>query len=115
MSLVFRAYFAPMQVPLVSPQGVPTQATYIFVRILRKLLEEHQPGYVAAVFDLSAPTFRDKLLEAYKANRPECPPDLSAQLPYVRRFCQGMGIAIVEKEGYEADDVIGTLAHEASR
>jgi DNA polymerase-1 len=115
MSLVFRAYFAPMQVPLVSPQGVPTQATYIFVRILRKLLQEYRPGYVAAVFDLSAPTFRDKLLEAYKANRPEFPPDLITQLPYVRRFCKAMGIAIVEKEGFEADDVIGTLAYTASR
>lgn len=115
MSLVFRAYFAPMQVPLVSPKGVPTQATYIFVRILRKLLQEYQPGYGAAVFDLSAPTFRDKLLAAYKANRPEFPPDLTTQLPYVRRFCKAMGIAIVEKEGFEADDVIGTLAYTASR
>lgn len=114
MSLVFRAFYAPMQVPLISPKGVPTQAVYIFVRTLRKLLRECKPDYIAAAFDLAAPTFRDKLLEAYKANRPPFPEDLSTQLPYVRRFCNGLGVTIVEKEGFEADDIIGTLAREAS-
>ncbi len=114
MSLVFRAFFAPMQTALVSPSGMPTKAIYIFVRTLRKLLKDHQPGHVAVAFDLAAPTFRDKLFEEYKANRPPFPEDLAVQLPYVRRFCAALGIPLVEKEGFEADDVIGTLAKQGS-
>src|SRR2546428_690748 len=114
MSLVFRAFFAPMQTSLVSPTGMPTKAVYIFLRTLRKLLKEHSPDYVAVAFDLAAPTFRDKLFEKYKANRPAFPEDLSVHLPNVRRFCRALGIPLVEKEGFEADDVIGTLAKNAS-
>lgn len=112
MSLVFRSFYAPIQTSLTSPQGTPVQAIYIFVRTLRKLLRDHKPGFAAAAFDLSAPTFRDELLESYKANRPPFPEDLVAQLPYVRRFCHALGIRIVEKAGFEADDIIGTLARE---
>lgn len=110
MSLVFRAFFAPMQFALVSPGGMPTKATYIYVRTLRKILRECRPDYAGVAFDLSAPTFRDKLFQVYKANRPAFPDDLVVQLPYVRRFCEAMGLPIVEMEGFEADDVIGTLA-----
>jgi DNA polymerase I len=110
MSLVFRAFFAPMQTALVSPSGVPTKAVYIFVRTLRKLLKDYRPAYVAVAFDLAAPTFRDKLFETYKANRPAFPEDLTLQLPYVRRFCAALGLPVVEREGFEADDVMGTLA-----
>ena len=110
MSLVFRSFFAPMQMALASPTGMPTKAIYIFVRTLRKLLKDHQPDSVAVAFDLSAPTFRDKLFEEYKANRPAFPEDLAVQLPYVRRFCRALGLPLVEREGFEADDVIGTLA-----
>lgn len=112
MSLVFRSFYAPMQTSLTSPQGLPVQAIYIFVRTLRKLLRDHQPEFAAAAFDLPAPTFRDELLQSYKANRPPFPEDLVAQLPYVRRFCQALGVRIVEREGFEADDIIGTLASE---
>jgi DNA polymerase I len=114
MSLVFRAFYAPMQMALVSPSGLPTKAVYIFLRTLRKLLKDHAPDRVAVAFDLAAPTFRDKLFEEYKANRPAFPEDLSVQLPYVRRFCRALGIPIVEKEGFEADDIIGTLAREGA-
>ena len=114
MSLVFRAFFAPMQMALVSPAGLPSKAIYIFVRTLRKLLKEHHPDYVAVAFDLAAPTFRDKLFEEYKANRPEFPDDLAVQLPYVRRFCRALGLPVVELEGFEADDLIGTLARAGS-
>ena len=114
MSLVFRAFHAPMQTALRSPAGMPTQAVYIFVRTLLKILKSHEPDYVGVAFDLAAPTFRDKLFEQYKANRPPFPEDLAPQLPYVRRFCRALGLPLVEKEGYEADDVMGTLAHEAS-
>jgi DNA polymerase-1 len=115
MSLVFRAFYAPMQAALVSPTGMPTKAVYIFLRTLRKLLKDHQPAYVGVAFDLAAPTFRDKLFEEYKANRPAFPEDLAVQLPFVRRFCQALGIPLVEKEGFEADDVIGTLAREGEK
>jgi DNA polymerase-1 len=103
-----------MQVDLRSPSGMPTKAIYIFVRTLRKILKDHQPDSVGVAFDLAAPTFRDKLFEQYKANRPAFPEELAVQLPYVRRFCRALGLAMVEKEGYEADDVMGTLAGSAS-
>ncbi len=109
MSLVFRAFYAPMQTPLVSPSGMPTKAIYIFVRTLLKLLRTHQPDYVAVAFDLAAPTFRDQLFQAYKANRPAFPEDLAVELPYVRRFSTALGMPLAEREGFEADDVIGTL------
>jgi DNA polymerase I len=112
MSLVFRAFYAPMQMALVSPTGLPTKAIYIFVRTVRKILKDHHPDFVAVAFDLSAPTFRDQLFATYKAQRPPFPEDLSVQLPYVRRFCEALGLRVVEKEGFEADDVIGTLARE---
>jgi DNA polymerase-1 len=93
---------------------MPTKAIYIFVRTLRKILKDHRPDYVGVAFDLAAPTFRDKLFEEYKANRPAFPEELALQLPYVRRFCRALGLTLVEKEGYEADDVMGTLAKGAS-
>src|SRR5215471_976139 len=114
MSLVFRAFFAPMQMALVSPQGLPTKAIYIFVRTLRKLLKDYRPEHAAVAFDLSAPTFRDRIFESYKADRPQFPEDLNLQLPYVRRFCTALGLPIVEREGFEADDVMGTLAKEGA-
>jgi DNA polymerase-1 len=114
MSLVFRAFFAPMQMALVSPSGMPTKAIYIFVRTLRKLLKDHQPEHIAVAFDLAAPTFRDNLFEEYKANRPAFPEDLAVQLPYVKRFCRALGLPLVELEGFEADDLIGTLARAGS-
>ena len=114
MSLVFRAFHAPMQMELRSPSGMPTKAIYIFVRTLRKILKDHRPDFVGVAFDLAAPTFRDKLFEEYKANRPAFPEELALQLPYVRRFCRALGLALVEKEGYEADDVMGTLAEGAA-
>jgi len=115
MSLVFRSFFAPMQSGLVSPDGTPTKAVFIFLRTLRKLLKEYAPDYLAVVFDSAAPTFRDKLFEQYKANRPAMPEELSVQLPYIRRFCELLGIPIVEQEGFEADDVIGTLAKQGAQ
>jgi len=114
MSLVFRAFYAPMQMAMTSPAGMPTKAVYIFLRTLRKLLKDFQPDKVAVAFDLAAPTFRDELFGKYKANRPPFPEELSVQLPYIRRFCRALGMPLVEKEGFEADDVIGTLARQAS-
>ncbi len=114
MGYIFRAYHAPME-RLRSPSGMPTKVPYVFANMLRRLLREHAPDYIAVVFDVAAPTFRDKLYEAYKAQRPEMPEDLAQQLPYVRRLCEAMRLPILEYEGYEADDVIGAFAQQAAR
>jgi DNA polymerase-1 len=136
MSFIFRAYHAmARQRPMSTKSGVPTAATYVFVNMLRKLRDDFSPEYLAAVFDVSGPTFRDQEAEAvtavkkfdiktqtfqeveyqgYKANRSEMPPDLAQQLPYIRRALEAYGIPILEQQGYEADDVIGTLARKAA-
>jgi DNA polymerase I len=114
MGFIFRAYFAPMA-RLNSPQGVPTKVPYLFSNMLRKLAKEHAPDYLAVVFDTKEPTFRDKLFDKYKAQRPPMPDDLAVQLPYVRRMCEAMRLAILEYPGFEADDVIGALARQASK
>jgi DNA polymerase-1 len=79
------------------PKAFSSRRDVIFLRTLRKLIKAYSPDYLAVAFDLAAPTFRDKLFEKYKANRPAFPEDLSVQLPYVRRFCQAAGIPLVEK------------------
>jgi DNA polymerase-1 len=114
MSLIFRAFYAPMQTSLTSPSGMPTKAIYIFLRTVRKVLKDYKPDMIAVAFDKAAPTFRDELFAKYKANRPPFPDELNIQLPYVHRFCKALGLPVVEMEGYEADDIIGTLARQAS-
>jgi len=113
MGYIFRAYYAPME-RLRSPKGLPTKVPYVFANMLRRLMKDWQPDYLAVVFDVAAPTFRDKLFADYKAKRPPMPEDLSVQLPYVRRLCEAMRLPILEHEGYEADDVIGALARQAA-
>jgi len=113
MGFVFRAFHAPME-RLRSPQGLPTKVPYLLANMLRKLLKEWQPDFVGVVFDVAGPTFRDELFAQYKAQRPPMPEDLSVQLPYVRRLCEAMRLPILEYQGYEADDVIGGLARQAS-
>src|SRR3984957_4276828 len=115
MGYIFRAFFAPMD-RLQTAAGVPTKVPYLFATMMRRLLEnkERRPDYLAVVFDHSAPTFRDKLFAQYKAQRPPMPDDLSIQIPFVRRYCAAMRLPILEYPGYEADDVIGTLARMAT-
>jgi DNA polymerase-1 len=135
MSFIFRAYHAmARQRGMSTRSGLPTAATYVFVNMLRKLRDDFSPQYLAAVFDVAAPTFRDQQAEAittvrkfdiktqqfqeikyagYKANRSEMPGDLAQQLPYIRRALDAYRIPILEQKGYEADDVIGTLARQA--
>ena len=116
MGYIFRAYFAPMD-RLQTASGIPTKVPYLFATMMRRLLtnKDRLPDYVAVAFDVSAPTFRDKLFAAYKAQRPPMPDDLSIQIPFVRRYCEAMRLPILEYPGYEADDVIGTLARLASK
>jgi len=116
MGYIFRAFFAPMD-RLQTKEGVPTKVPYLFATMMRRLMnnEKLKPDYLAVVFDVAAPTFRDKLFAAYKAQRPPMPDDLSIQVPFVRRYCDAMRLPILEYPGYEADDVIGTLARQAAK
>src|ERR1700674_2974056 len=109
MNTIFRAFFAPMS-RLNNSQGIPTKVPYLFSNMLRKLMKEHEPDYLAVVFDTREPTFRDKLFDKYKATRPPMPDELSVQMPYVRRMCEAMRLPILEYDGFEADDVMGALA-----
>jgi DNA polymerase-1 len=137
MSFIFRAYHAmARQRGMSTRSGIPTAATYVFVNMLRKLRADFQPQYLAAVFDVAAPTFRDQQAAqitfvrkfdsqtqtfqevaygGYKANRAAMPAELAQQLPYIRRALEAYRIPILEAPGYEADDVIGTLARQAAQ
>src|SRR3990170_2927363 len=112
-SQMYRAYHAMRGSGLTGPGGASTHAVYIFVTMLRKLLQDHQPQYIAASFDLPGPTFRDDMVADYKANRAPMPPDLAEQIPWVHEACEAMGVPILTYERFEADDVIGTLAAKA--
>src|SRR5512134_1377153 len=109
-SQMYRAYHALRGSGLTGPGGKSTHAVYIFVTMLRKLIQDHQPQYIAASFDLAGPTFRSEMATDYKANRAPMPPDLAEQIPWVHEACDAMGVPILTSERFEADDVIGTLA-----
>jgi DNA polymerase-1 len=136
MSFIFRAYHAMQHSrPMSTRAGLPTAAIYVFVNMIKKLRQDFQPLYFAAVFDVSGEVFRDERAramkplrkwngktqsfdevsyEGYKANRAAMPEDLRRQIPYIRRALEALRIPILEAEGFEADDVIGTLAREAA-
>ena len=113
-SQMYRAYHAMRGSGLSGPGGRSTHAVYIFVTMLRKLVADHQPQYIAASFDLAGPTFRSEMATDYKANRTPMPPDLAEQIPWVHEACEAMGVPILTSQRYEADDVIGTLAVRAA-
>ncbi|MGB7721138.1 MAG: 5'-3' exonuclease H3TH domain-containing protein, partial [Bryobacteraceae bacterium] len=113
---IFRAYHARARSgapPMRTSTGLSTEAVYIFNSMLRKLARQYEPPYIAAVFESEGPTLREQEFAAYKANRKETPPDLLEQIPYVRRVLEAMKIPVLEYPGFEADDVIGTLARRA--
>ena len=107
-SLINRAYFAFP--PLNNPQGVQVQAVYGFTTMLVKMIETVRPDYIVTAFDVHAPTFRHKMYEGYKSRRKGMPDELAAQMPILKDMLDVMGIRRVELEGYEADDLIGTLS-----
>jgi DNA polymerase-1 len=113
MAHIYRAFYAPMM-RMNAPSGIPSKVPFLFSNIVRRLLKDYQPDYIAIVFDTSKPTFRDKLFEQYKAQRQPMPDEMSVQLPYVRRLCEAMRLPILEFDGFEADDVIGTMAKQAA-
>ena len=112
-SQMYRAYHAMRGSGLSGPGGKTTHAVYIFVTMLRKLIQDHAPEYIAASFDLAGPTFRSAMATDYKANRAPMPPDLAEQIPWVHEACRALGVPILTYERFEADDVIGTLAAQA--
>ncbi len=117
MSHIFRAFFAPMGArtePLRNSRGQVTQAVFVFTNMLRKLLNDEKPDYIAAVFDSSTKTFRHDNFAAYKANRADMPDDLSSQMPYIIKVCEAFDIPILKMDGFEADDIIGTLAQKVA-
>src|SRR5262249_19422825 len=117
-SQMYRAYHAPVRTAeggfLRNAQGRPTNAVYIFVTMLRKLMTDHRPEFIAASFDLPGRTFRADLVADYKANRAPMPDELAQQIPMVHAACKALGVPILTSERYEADDVIGTLAEKAA-
>lgn len=113
-ALIYRSYFAFIRNPRFNSKGVNTSATLGFANTLVQLLESEKPEYIGVVFDVSKPTFRHEMFPEYKANRQEMPEDLRKSIPYIRKMIEAFRIPIVEIEGFEADDVIGTLSVKAS-
>ncbi len=115
MALAYRSYFAFIQKPLTNSKGENTSAVYGFVTFLNKILSQEFPEHLAVVFDTAAPTFRHKAYKAYKATRQKMPDDMAAQLPILKEVVRAYNIPIVELDGYEADNIIGTLAKQAEK
>ena len=114
-ALIYRSYFAFIKNPRYNSKGLNTSAMLGFTNTLEQLLNKENPTHLAVVFDVHAPTFRHKMFEAYKATREEMPEDLRKAIPWVRKIIEAYHIPILEKEGFEADDVIGTLAGKAEK
>jgi DNA polymerase I len=115
MAHVYRAFFAPMPQRLTGPDGRPTNVPFLFGNILKRLIKDYDPKYIGVVFDPPGATFRDRLFEKYKAQRQPMPDEMRVQIPLVRRLCEAMRLPILEQPGYEADDVIGTIATQAAK
>ena len=113
-SLINRAFYA-VQRPMITKEGIYTQGVYGFLNMLQKIESDYEPEYLTVAFDLKAPTFRHLEYEDYKAGRKAMPPELAMQMPIIKDVLRAMNIEILELEGYEADDIIGTVAQEAEK
>lgn len=117
MSHIFRAFYAPLAnraAPLATATGQVTQAVFIFTNMLRKLIQDEKPKYIAAIFESKEKTFRHEAFADYKSTRLAMPEDLASQLPYIKRLCDAYNVPMISVPGFEADDVIGTLALKAA-
>ena len=115
MALIYRAHFAFQKTPRISSKGLNTSAVFGFANTLLEILAKEKPTHLGVAFDTPTPTFRHVQFEAYKAQRQEQPEDITVAIPYVKRLLEAMNIPILLMEGYEADDVIGTLVKKAVR
>jgi len=114
-ALVYRAHYAFIARPLINSKGVNTSAMMGMTRFIWDVIRNQNPTHIAVAFDLSGPTFRNEMFPEYKANREAQPEDITIALPYIREIIEGFKIPVVTKEGFEADDVIGTLAKQAEK
>lgn len=115
LGIAYRSYFAFIQNPLINSKGENTSAVFGFVNYLNKILEEQQPDYIAAVFDTDKPTFRHHAYKEYKATRNKMPDDMAASLGYLKEVVKAYNVPVLELDGYEADDIMGTLAKKAEK
>ena len=114
-ALIYRAYFALNKNPRINSKGLNTSAIMGFLNTLYEVLKNEKPTHIGVAFDLGAPTLRTDDFSAYKANREETPPDIKASVPYIKEIIKAFNIPIFEHEGYEADDIIGTLSKKAEK
>ena len=115
-SILNRAFYGIMGTNMLQTEdGTYTNAVYGFLAIMFKILDSLNPEYIAVAFDMRAPTFRHKMYSEYKGTRKGMPDELAAQMPMIKEVLNAMNIRIIEKEGYEADDILGTLAKKAGR
>jgi DNA polymerase I len=113
-ALIFRAYYAFIKNPRVTSKGLNTSAVFGFLLALEEVLQKQKPTHIAVVFDTPTPTFRHEMFKEYKANRDETPEDIKKAVPYIKRLIEAYKIPVIDYPGFEADDVIGTLARKAS-
>ncbi|GGF33437.1 DNA polymerase I [Echinicola rosea] len=113
MALIYRAHFAFSKNPRINSKGLNTGIMLGFTNTLLEVIEKQSPSHIAVAFDTAAPTFRHEQFEAYKANRQEQPEDITVGIPWVKQIVEGFNIPILELDGYEADDIIGTIAKKA--
>ena len=113
MALIYRAYYALNKNPRINSKGVNTSAILGFANTLFDVIKKEQPTHIGVAFDTMAPTVRHKELESYKAHREETPEDIVASIPLIQTLIEGFNIPILALDGYEADDVIGTLSKKA--
>jgi DNA polymerase-1 len=112
-ALAYRSYFAFIRNPLINSKGENTSAVFGFTNAILKIIKEHKPDYLAVVFDTAKPTFRHQIYPSYKSTRAKMPMEMSDQLPRIRQVAGAMNLAVIEKEGFEADDLMGALARRA--
>lgn len=114
-ALIYRAYYAFIHNPVITSKGLNTSAIYGFINTLNDIIKNQTPSHIAVVFDPPSPTFRHKMYKEYKANREATPEDIKKSVPYIKKIISAYNIPIMEVEGYEADDTIGTIAKKAER
>ncbi len=113
MALIYRAYFAFMRSPMINSNGVETSGVFGFMNTLLEIIQKQEPTHLAMALDVSGPTFRHEMFEQYKANRDETPDGIRASIPIICELMAAMNIPVITKQGFEADDIIGTLARQA--
>jgi DNA polymerase-1 len=113
-ALIYRAYYAFIRNPRVNSKGLNTSAIFGFTNSLLEVLNKANPSHIAVAFDPSGPTFRNELYEPYKANREATPEDIKKAVPYIMKILEALNINIIQVDGYEADDVVGTLSRKAA-